>query len=258
MIGAVAGFWIGILRLQFRRRYNNGAATPYRGWMAWHHIAGLIGGVFVMTWLFSGWLSLDPGELFTRRDSLHDVMIRDRGQDQPRIAVTLPLHTGSEAVEARFVWLGGRPLIVLTDSDGALTVADTVVGTVIAPTKDQILTAAAQLLPAATMTIQEILTQPDAYWYSHGDQRPLPVLRVGFDDDTQTWFHIDPRSGDILGRMDNRQRAYRWLFNGLHRLDIPPLLHYHPGRDSVIWLLSMIGTIVSVSGIVIGRRRLLR
>lgn len=45
LVVAVTGFWIGILRLRLRHRYARGAVTPYRGWMAWHHIAGLIGGI---------------------------------------------------------------------------------------------------------------------------------------------------------------------------------------------------------------------
>ena len=50
---AVTGFWVGILRLRLTRRYADGAVSPYRGWMAWHHIAGLIGGA-VGIWLFAG------------------------------------------------------------------------------------------------------------------------------------------------------------------------------------------------------------
>jgi hypothetical protein len=39
---------IGILRLRLRRRYRSGSATPYTGWMAWHHVADLVGGFFVL------------------------------------------------------------------------------------------------------------------------------------------------------------------------------------------------------------------
>ncbi|MCK1307812.1 hypothetical protein [Bradyrhizobium sp. 45] len=72
---AVTGFWIGVLRLRWRRRYVGGAFTPYRGWMAWHHIAGLVGGMFVLTWMFSGWLSLNPGEYFAVRGPTRDMAV---------------------------------------------------------------------------------------------------------------------------------------------------------------------------------------
>ncbi len=47
IIGAITGLWIGILRLRVRRPYARGRMTPYRGWMKWHHVGGLIGGVFL-------------------------------------------------------------------------------------------------------------------------------------------------------------------------------------------------------------------
>ncbi len=65
MIAAFTGLWIGVLRTRIgKRRFRGGRITPYRGWMEWHHVAGLIGGVMLTTWIFSGWLSVDPGRLF--------------------------------------------------------------------------------------------------------------------------------------------------------------------------------------------------
>jgi hypothetical protein len=40
--------------------------------------------------------------------------------------------------------------------------------------------------------------------------------------------------------------------------DFPLLLRYRPTWDVVVWLLSLLGLIVPVSGIVIGWRRLYR
>ena len=60
IVSAVTGIVIGILRLRLRRRFRNGSVTPYTGWMAWHHIAGLVGGVPVLTSIVTGWLSTYP------------------------------------------------------------------------------------------------------------------------------------------------------------------------------------------------------
>ena len=84
------------------------------------------------------------------------------------------------------------------------------------------------------------------------------MLRAVFDDDAKTWFHISPVTGDIIGRVDSSRRTYRWLFNALHSLDFQLLLMYRPAWDIVVWLLSILGTIVSVSGVVIGWRYLRR
>ncbi|WP_213775196.1 PepSY domain-containing protein [Bradyrhizobium sp. dw_78] len=256
IVVAVTGFWIGILRLRWRRRYARGTVTPYRGWMAWHHIAGLIGGIFVLTWIFSGWLSLNPGEYFAARGPTENMAVRYAGHEAPRIIASFRSTPPPGAVEARFVWIGGRPLMMLTDREGHQTAAGPENGVATMLSDDEIFAAARRLLPDAAMTTHLRLQEFDAYWYSHHNERALPVLRVGFDDAARSWFYIDPRNGDVLGRIDDSRRTYRWLFNALHSLDFPLLLRYRPAWDIVMWLLSLTGMIVSASGIVIGWRRL--
>ncbi|WP_419952121.1 hypothetical protein [Methylobacterium sp.] len=59
ILSALSGLWIGLLRLR-PRRYASGAMTPYRGWAAWHHLSCLVGGVTLLTFIVSGWLSMNP------------------------------------------------------------------------------------------------------------------------------------------------------------------------------------------------------
>ncbi|NEV78517.1 PepSY domain-containing protein, partial [Rhodopseudomonas sp. BR0C11] len=106
--------------------------------------------------------------------------------------------------------------------------------------------------------LRQRLERYDAYWYQHHRQRVLPVLRVGFDDPASTWFHLDPATGELLGRSDTSARSYRWLFNAPHSFDFPVLLAYRPAWDLVVIVLSLAGLVISVSGVVIGWRRLVR
>lgn len=261
MVVAVTGFWVGILRVRLRRRYTSGAVTPYRGWMAWHHIAGLIGGVFVLTWMFSGWLSLNPGDFFAGPGTPRAMAVRYGGSEAPHMPagfLSEPKPDGLAAVEARFVWLGGTPLLALTGRDGGRRTLDPETGIAAPVLEERIFEAARRLMPDDVMTMRLRLDQPDAYWYSHHQQRQLPVLRAGFDDVAHSWFHIDPVTGDILGRTDDSRRTYRWLFNALHSFDFALLLRHRPAWDAVVWLLSLLGLIVSLSGVVIGWRRLQR
>jgi hypothetical protein len=184
--------------------------------------------------------------------------LRYAGHDAPTMAAEFLSRPPIAAVEARFVWLGGKPLRLLADRSGRQTSADPATG-MAAPLSDaMIFEAARRLMPQAEMTMQRRLDRYDAYWYAHHQQRALPVLRAGFEDAAQTWFHIDPRSGEILGRTDSSRRSYRWLFNALHSFDFPWLLAWRPAWDIVLWLLSLLGLTISVSGIVIGWRRLVR
>jgi uncharacterized iron-regulated membrane protein len=136
------------------------------------------------------------------------------------------------------------------------TVANPTTGNTTALSDVEIFAAAGRLLPNATMIAHLRLRRFDDYWYSHHNDHPLPVLRVGFDDAAESWFYIDPRNGDILGRIDNSRRAYRWLFHALHSLDFQLLVRHRPAWDVVVLLLSLARIIVSTSGIVIGWRRL--
>ena len=148
--------------------------------------------------------------------------------------------------------------MLLVSRDGSQLAADPV-SSIATPLSDaQILGAAQRLIPDAAVIEQARLRHYDPYWYSHHQERILPVLRVGFDDEAQTWFHIDPATGDILGRSDRGRRAYRWLFNALHSFDFPGLVSNRPAWDAVMWLLSLLGMVISVSGSVIGWKYLRR
>jgi uncharacterized iron-regulated membrane protein len=258
LIVGVTGIWIGILRVRLKRRYASGNITPYRGWMAWHHITGLIAGLSVLTWMFSGWLSLDPGRVFADRNTPREVLQRYAGHDAPDIAAAIRAPADKPAVEARFVWIDGMPLMIVAKRDGTRRVIDPTSGEIARLPQDRLWNAAAKLLPDSRIENRLSLGEYDAYWYAHHNDRELPVLRAKFDDDAQTWFHISPVTGDILGRIDSSRRTYRWLFNALHSFDFQLLLMYRPAWDIVVWLLSILGTIVSVSGVVIGWRYLKR
>ncbi|WP_244424674.1 PepSY domain-containing protein [Methylobacterium nodulans] len=248
LAAAVSGFGLGLLRLRRKR------LTPYRGWRAWHHLAGVAGGLAVVTFVFSGWLSMNPNHWFGPRMPDAAALARYAGQAAPAFPPgreTLALAPPG-SVELRFAWIGGHPLVLAAGPDGVRPCCGTEV------TQDRILAAASGLLPEAPLATALRLDAPDAYWSDrHGAPR-LPVLRLVFADPAATWFHVDPGTGEILGRIDRSRRANRWLFDALHTLDVGPLLRHPPARQAVIGLLSALGLIVSVSGVVLGWRRLRR
>lgn len=53
----VTGLYVGISR--FGRR-KNGRWSPFRGLWYWHHIIGLVFGLFTLTWVLSGLLTMNP------------------------------------------------------------------------------------------------------------------------------------------------------------------------------------------------------
>ncbi|MBA9070257.1 hypothetical protein FHR71_004023 [Methylobacterium sp. RAS18] len=255
IVTAMTGFWIGVLRLRLKNRYRLGRVTPYRGWPAWHHLAGVIGGVTLITFVVSGWLSMNPNRWFSSRAVSQAKLERYAGTTEPSFALAvqdLKAVTCTPAVELRLYHIGGRPQVtpLCRDSDQNSCCRDAPVP------RERLLTAARQLLQDAPITRTTLLEAEDAYWYSHHQTRQLPVLRVEFADPESTWLHIDPATGEVLGGLDHSGRIRRWLFNGLHTLDFVVLLARRPAWDVMVWLLSTAGLIISLSGIVLGWRRL--
>ncbi|GJD98049.1 hypothetical protein [Methylobacterium iners] len=255
---AFSGLWIGILRLRPRRRYRFGAVTPYRGWAALHHVAGIVGGLTLFTFIASGWLSMNPNRWFGPRSPSQEMLERYAGTTDPGIEVDLEatrLAARDGAVEVRFLWLAGRGHAATITRDertkGCCGADDPP-----APSLAWVSEAARRLIPDASLTGLQILREEDGYWYSHHHPRAVPVLRARFDDPSGTWFHIDPATGEILGRLDRSARTYRWAFNGLHSFDLQPLLRYQPAWDVLMWLLSGTGLAVALSGVVMGWRRI--
>jgi uncharacterized iron-regulated membrane protein len=82
------------------------------------------------------------------------------------------------------------------------------------------------------------------------------VLRCGNVRGGDVWYHIDGASGAVLERSDRSTRAYRWLYSALHTMDIP-FLKVHPElRSALIVVLCGCGLLFSLTGVVIGWRRL--
>ncbi len=261
ILGALTGVWIGLMRIRAgSRRFKGGRMTPYSGWMKWHHVSGLLGSAFLILWIFSGWLSVDPFRLFASEGIGLEAQRSYAGVNVP---LALPdIAALAEIVpDTRRVAItraAGRAFIRAESGRDDALLLDVATLRPFPQDNEKVLAAAASILPNSTIAGVETLSRPDAYWYAvHGDT-PLPVLRVKFADQAATWVHIDPASGDIVGESDSRRRTYRWLFDLFHRWDLNPLLQASPARDLLIWLMSIAGLISSVTAVYVGWKRLRR
>ncbi|HVR92199.1 MAG TPA: hypothetical protein VHG29_14050 [Novosphingobium sp.] len=258
IVGAISGMWIGILRARFRRHYKGGRIVPYRGWQRWHHIFGLVGGALLCTWIVSGWLSVDPGRWFASIGLGEAQFAAYAGSTSPpkidwsRVR-TLPVAEGVR--RARLFGAAGRWVLAL-EQPSATTVVDPETLRPLRFAPADLTRRSALLVPGAPIKAAQVLTHADNYWYDAKGPVELPVLRVKFDDARGTWVHLSLATGEVLGELDARRRTYRWVYDGLHRWDFDGLITRRPLWDiwMLIWLIA--GTIVSVSGVVVGWRRL--
>jgi len=242
-VTALTGLVIGVWRMRLRRRYRGGAVSPYRGLALWHHAFGLVGGIGLAGFIVSGWLSMNPNRWFSSLSVPDEIRVAYAGEPGSIGLSPDDLRRGPEAKALRFTAIGGRWFVV---RDGIAAGLDTTT-----------LTAAASV-PGGRLVSAERITAYDAYWYPHGDPRPLPVLRLIYDDPAATWLHIDPRDGAMLNRLDRSGRVNRWLFDAPHRLDLPGLTLRPTGREAAQWGLNLLAMGIAATGLVAGWRRLVR
>ncbi|MNJ25654.1 hypothetical protein D3C77_201050 [compost metagenome] len=270
---AVLGLVIGLMRWRFGTPYRSGARSPYpAGFARWHHIGGLLFGVVLIAWMFSGLVSMQPWQLFKSPSTLSQTAYRGAELRAEAFDVT------AEQALARFEQAGVAPreLDWRITAGVAYLVAHERSGTrrvlpahgVAEPSLQvpgTLLEHAAQAMQPEAHVEFLWLTGYDFYYFPRAEtsmyalqNKPLPMLRARFDDPAGTWIHIDPYSGEVIEQLDQRMRVYRWLFNLLHSWDWLPLLERPLLREVLIIVFSAGGFVISVSGGVMGWRRLQR
>ena len=97
MLMAVTGIVLGIWRVAITPRFRHkgvGSYTPYSGWMKWHHYAGLIFGLFSISWILSGMIPITtfpiPGweQVAKRVESNGEGFIMGNATVSPRSTMT--------------------------------------------------------------------------------------------------------------------------------------------------------------------------
>lgn len=264
---ALTGTVAGILRWRWRKPYRSGARTPYpTATMRWHHVTGLLFALVTTTWIFSGLMSMNPWRIFdTGAPPLAMAALRGGALDvsgEDAAPRALLAAAGGAVRELQWVRVLGENRVLARGAAGAPRVLDSR-GARPAALDAAALRAAAARLVAAPVARIERLDAYDLYYYARdahtmtgGTDRPLPILRIVFDDPHATWVHLDPRTGTVLGSSDSGRRASRWLFAMLHSWDWLPLLERRPLWDALLLVAGLGGLLLSVTGIVIGWRRL--
>jgi len=247
-ITALAGMVLGVARLGFRERR---ISSPYRGWHAWHHWLGLVSMVFVLSFIVSGWLSMDHGRLFSTGKLMPEEVDALRGQPTWADAPQRPIETAAaDPIEIEWFFLGSRLYRRVAYADGPQRVADG------EHTTSTFIPAAAVNAAAHRLARDcgpaRVVTDDDAYRFKSIVQG-APVYRVVCGDD---WFHIDGANGALLEKLDASRRSYRWAYQALHTLDFPSLAARPALREAVIVALCGLGLVFSLTGVVIAWRRI--
>ena len=292
---AVIGLILGLTQFRWRRQSQEVRSAagitpriPYSGWMRWHYVTGIVFGVFTLTWVFSGLLSMEP-YAWTSAEGLE--VPRDAFTGGPLDLARFPsmdpdvwarLTDGRAVREVEFVRIQDDPYYVvrvasepvdvgtaerlhqpyyvtgMAEPDRLLVAADTLTVRDKPFSVESLMARLTSAVSGVPVVESALLTEYDSYYYSRGGQTPLPVLRVKFADPAETWFYIDPEMSRELATVHRFSRVERWLFNGLHSLDFSFWYDKRPLWDIGMIALSLGGLASSGIGLWVGLKRMRR
>jgi hypothetical protein len=272
--------------------------------MKWHHIAGLVFGVFTITWVFSGIVSLDviPRIRETRYSPAQVALgarsVQGEGAVLDLQSLTIDRLQAAASTVSRFFmpkelellqfgrepyWIAYRPPSPETvDEWSSRSGVDFITPTpdgehvLVSPFQpdraferfddETVMRVAREAMPGVTILDAAWLTEYDDYYYKTVSSfdlglprmaKPLPVLRVKYDDPEQTWLYLTSSPGQIL-KSERQDRANRWGYYGLHAFDFAFLYRHRPLWDVVVVALLVGVTVSSVTSLVPACRRLAR
>ena len=254
LIAAISGSILGILRMKMAHRR---IVSPYSGWQKWHHVLGLACMTFLLTWIFSGWLSMDHGRLFSTGKLSAAETAAIAG---PPAWEGMPTHGARPiSAQAREVeWFVFNRKFYRHDRTGfdaqrLVSLDPDVSGS--SPQREFLAPheIGAFVERVASGCNVPVIVHADDNYAIVASMPNAPVYRSVCG---RVWFHIDGASGAILERLDPSRRAYRWFYSALHTMDFPILSARPTLRSALVVILCGFGFVFSLTGVVIGWRRL--
>lgn len=281
---AILGLMLALVQWRRVRPFQLSRAIPYRGLTRWHYILGTVFGLFTLTWVFSGLVSMEPWR-WTNTEGLRvspTALMDDLEPGAFAAAAGLDWSAvpGESIKEVEFRMVLGEPYLVASysipresgsskrdrlhqpyningQSAAASVVLDGRLGQRVEPfPAGAIVQSLDDGIAEANAVDFAVLHAYDDYYYSRQGQLTLPVLRIKFDDPAATWLYVDPVRGELLSLIHKYSRIERWLYSGLHSLDFAFWYHKRPLWDVGVILLLLGGLAGSLLGLYLGLRRL--
>ena len=240
----VIGMVIGFAKL----RGKSGKWWPYKRpmWM-FHHVFGTFAGILVLTWTFSGLMTMSPWGLLesegaVSRDDLGGAMT---WKDMRAAIEAVKIDETANLVAIRSAPQLGKPIAFAQQSDGGEVRFDPHGR---ARFDQQQLEAGLRekggLLAFGKL---EELTTEDDYYYGHKQAVDLPVYKLTLSDPEQTRVYFNAKTGELEQLADGTTQRYRWALNAMHNLDLS-FMRARPIWDIVTLILLAAVTIACATG----------
>jgi hypothetical protein len=87
------------------------------------------------------------------------------------------------------------------------------------------------------------------YYVTRDRSLPLPAYYFEFGDAEGTMHYVDAATGQVVRSYVTLSRWNRWLYHGLHSLDLPWLYKTRPTWDALVIVLMLGGLALSVTSV---------
>lgn len=261
----IAGLYVGVHAYLRARRGSGKWRSPYKKkWYYWHHVTGFLFGIFVLTWIFSGMMSLaDTPDWLAKEHRNYPVKEVLSASSHSFENYPLDYRKAVEAysgnaTEVKWSSFGDTPVYeVLVGKKRKSVDASGPVAHELDLTEEQVYNVVQKIHPGENVETPELLTHYDTYYLDRRKMLNLPVWRVKVENEDRTCYYINPKTGQI--RSYNTHSRWRfWMYPGLHSLKFTWLVEHPVIWSVVMWILLLGGTAVSVTGVVLGCKYLRR
>jgi len=252
-IMALTGVITGLAR--YKKKPNANFKRFKNKWYNLHYYFGLIFGLFVCTWVFSGLMSMTPfgwtpstqlsessklkwqGTEFTLNtfDTARWNRFAERVRDKKLQEVNFSLF--NHTLFARTFSREKNELISLNSPS-------------FIPSAKNYEKIVRDFDPSDVVVENILLEEYDNYYYSRLNDKMLPIIRITTQSDIA--YYINPQTTEIVYKCANKNRVQRWIYHGLHSLDFSFLTSNGVLWDIVVIFLLLGGTVISITATGLG------
>ena len=262
LIAALTGWLLGILLWIKRYQKKHVWQNPYKKrWYRWHFSFGLVFGIFLIGWALSGifamqrvpqWMVPMEGDYSFKTSRLwgRGLLPMEAYQlDYRKLKDTYP-----DLKEVEWLRFADIPTYrVITRQDDFLVDASTDEIKSLQIPEETIVKGLKKVHGEEVEMKVSLLNEFDNYYLSRRVDLELPVYKIEVADANGSLYYVNPSTGYVR-YLNNNKIVRKWLFNGIHYLDIDWLVARPWLWYTCIWVLCGGCLVVCISGLVLAWR----
>lgn len=263
-IATLSGIVLGLRALIKRYKRKGKLESPYAKIdYKWHHILGLVFGLFLLTWSISGMMALQKTpQWLVKTHNTQNIAKKIKGTPISPIDFKLDyreiISSYPNIKQLKWNYFQDTPYyeIVVDDIELYIDASNQTIEKLYLSqsTIEQAIRSIHG--PEAKFSI-ELINNYEEYYLPWKRELPLPVYKVKVESPDNDSFYISPETGYFKHMNDNRI-ARKWLFNAFHYAHIKWLMDRPVLWTIIVWGLSLGCIAVSGTGVILSVRYLKR